>query len=240
MGDLFNNKLEAIEKLISEGLNADKVSQILEIIEAPAVSKEVIENMKLYSETLPKGHKTPFTRQQRYLHFIWDLFDKLPLSLVVPFSIPFRRLLAGYAFKKCGVALIVEENVRFNYAQFIEVGDNVFFNRGVFLDSKGGIELGNYVALAEDVRIFTHSHSESSHMVREYHRVVVEDYAKVYAGATLLPGVTVGKEAIVASGSLVTHDVPPNMVVAGSPAKVIRKRKTEGKHEDDLDHIWLY
>ena len=106
--------------------------------------------------------------------------------------------------------------------------------------SKGGIELGNFVALAEDVRIFTHSHSESSHMEREYHKVVIEDYAKIYAGATILPGVTVGKEAIVASGSMVTHDVPPNMVVAGSPAKVIRERKSEGKHGDELDHLWLY
>jgi len=47
-------------------------------------------------------------------------------------------------------------------------------------------------------------------------------------------------EAIVASGSMVTHDVPPNMVVAGSPAKVIRERKSEGKHGDELDHLWLY
>ncbi|MDR3556281.1 MAG: hypothetical protein P4L55_16125 [Syntrophobacteraceae bacterium] len=100
--------------------------------------------------------------------------------------------------------------------------------------------LGNSVAPAEDVRIFTRSHSESSHIVREYHKVVVEDYAKIYAGATILPGVTVGKEAIVASGAMVTRDVPPGMVVAGSPAKVIRKRRTDGRTEDDLDHIWLF
>jgi acetyltransferase-like isoleucine patch superfamily enzyme len=240
MGNVYHHKLDAVEKIILAGLDADSLMEVLTFIEAPPVSKEVLENLKVYSETLPKEHEVPFTSQQRYLHFLWDMFDKLALSLIVPFSIPFRRLLGKHLFKRCGAALIVEEHVRFNFGQFLEMGDNVFFNRGVFLDSKGGIELGNFVALAEDVRIFTHSHSESSHMEREYHKVVVEDYAKIYAGATILPGVTVGKEAIVASGSMVTHDVPPNMVVAGSPAKVIRERKSEGKHGDELDHLWLY
>jgi len=108
------------------------------------------------------------------------------------------------------------------------------------LDTKGCIELGNFVALAEDVRIFTHSHSESSHLERTYARVVIEDYAKVYAGATILPGVRVGTESIVAAGALVTRDVPPNGVVAGSPATLIRERKSDGRHGDELDHIWLY
>ena len=116
----------------------------------------------------------------------------------------------------------------------------MFFNRGVFLDTKGGVHLGNSVALAEDVRIFTHTHSEASHIARTYGRVVVEDYAKIYAGATIMPGVTVGSQAIVAAGSMVNQNVPPNMVVAGTPARVIRERKTEGHEGDALDHIWLF
>lgn len=240
MGNVFEHKLAAIEQLISEGLTAARVAEILTHIEAAPVSEEVLEHMKIYSDTLPKGHETPLSPQQRFLHFLWDAFDKLPLSLVVPFSIPFRRLLAVHLFRRCGVAFISEENVRFNFGQFLEVGDNVFFNRGVFLDTKGCIELGNFVALAEDVRIFTHSHSESSHLERTYARVVIEDYAKVYAGATILPGVRVGTESIVAAGALVTRDVPPNGVVGGSPATLIRERKNDGRHGDDLDHIWLY
>lgn len=242
MGNVFEDKLAAIEQIISEGLTAARVAEILTLIEAPPVSEQVLEHMKLYSDTLPnpRGGETPFSPQQRFLHFLWDVFDKLPLSLVVPFSIPFRRLLAAHLFKRCGVAFIAEENVRFNFGQFLEAGDNVFFNRGVFLDTKGCIELGNFVALAEDVRIFTHSHSESSHLERTYARVVIEDYAKVYAGATILPGVRVGTESIVAAGALVTRDVPPNGVVAGSPATLIRERKSDGRHGDELDHIWLY
>lgn len=240
MDIIFQEKLDMIENTINTGLDAESTSRVLRILEGPELPSEVIEHMKLYSETLPRGHDIPFTPEQRFLHFIWDVFDKLPLCLIAPFSIPFRRLIAQHLFKSCGKALIAEENVRFNFGQFLDVGDNVFFNRGIFLDSKGGISIGDFVAIAEDVRIFTHNHSEASHLTREYHKVVIQDYAKIYAGATILPGVTVGKEAIVASGSLVTKDVPPNAVVSGIPARFIRERRTEGRHGDDLEHIWLY
>ncbi len=240
METVFESKLSAIERLIEQGLDADSTGEIISIMEGPRISHDVLENVMLYSETLPKGHEVPFTPRQRYLHFLWDLLDRLPLGIIVLFSIPFRRMIARHLFSRCGVGLIAEEQVRFNFGQFIQMGVCVFLNRGVFLDSKGGIVLGDYVALAEDVRIFTHNHSEASHIVRDYHEVVVEDYAKIYAGATILPGVTVGKEAIVASGAMVNHDVPPGMVVAGSPAKVIRERRTDGRKEDDLDHIWLF
>lgn len=77
-------------------------------------------------------------------------------------------------------------------------------------------------------------------MERSYAKVTVEPYVKVYAGVVLLPGVTVGREAIVAARSLVTKDVPPGVVVAGIPAKVIRDRDSAGRHDYELDHIWLF
>lgn len=93
---------------------------------------------------------------------------------------------------------------------------------------------------AEGVEIYTHTHSESEHSERSYGKVVVKNFAKIYAHATVLPGVTVGEQAIVAAKSVVSTDVAPNMVVAGIPAKVIRARKTNGRKREELDHIWLY
>jgi len=240
MTDVLETRLKRAETLITDGLDAETTSEVLQIIEAPTLSAAILNRVMLYNETLPRAADYPYTSQQRYLHFLWDAFDKTALSLIVPFSIPFRRLIAKNLFKSCGEALIAEENVRFNFGNLLELGDGVFFNRGVFLDTKGGVRLGNSVALAEDVRIFTHNHSEASHIVRSYGRVVVEDYAKIYAGATVMPGVTIGSQAIVAAGSMVNQDVPPNMVVAGSPARVIRERKTQGHAGDELDHIWLF
>jgi acetyltransferase-like isoleucine patch superfamily enzyme len=194
----------------------------------------------MYSELLPLGRERPFTAEQRYLHFIWDTFDKLPVCLFANFAILVRRLIAEHLFKGCGAGFIAEENCRFNFGQNIMVGEFAFFGRNVLIDSGGEITIGNYAALSEDVRIFTHSHSESSHIDMEYRPVIIKDYAKVYTGAVILPGVTVGEQAIVASHAMVIEDVPPNTVVAGMPAQVIRERKTDGRAGEDLDHLWLY
>ncbi len=240
MGLIIDLTLEEIKAIFDDGLDAAGTQRILKILDGPPYARELLEELALYSELLPLGQENPFTREQRYLHFLWDAFDKLPICLYATFGILFRRLIAERLFRKCGAGFIAEEHCRFNFGQNIEVGDFVFFNRGVFVDSKGGVAIGNHVALTENVNIFTHTHSESSHIVREYRPVIIRDYAKIYTGATIFPGVTIGEQAIVAANSLVTKDVPPNTLVAGSPAQVVRERKTEGKAGEDLDHLWLF
>lgn len=240
MPAFYEDLLERVRALIDGGLDARTTGRVLELLGGAAPPVEALEELRLYNETLPRAEEYPFTPQTRFLHFLWDAFDKLPRCLSVNFSIPFRRLLAERLFARCGPGLICEENVRFNFAALLRVGESVFFNRNVFLDTKGGVEIGDFAALAEDVRVFTHGHSEAAHLERSYAPVRIGNYAKVYSGAVILPGVTVGEEAIVASHALVSHDVPPGMVVAGIPAKVIRERRSEGRHGADLEHIWLY
>jgi acetyltransferase-like isoleucine patch superfamily enzyme len=119
------------------------------------------------------------------------------------------------------------------------VGDDVFINRNAFLDSKGGIEIGNSVGLGERVMIFTHSHSESVRSERTCAKVVTGDFVKVYGEAMILPGITLGEQSIVAAKSMVTKDVEPDTFVAGVPAKPVRDLRTEGRTGAELDHIWL-
>ena len=240
MPEWFSIRLKQAAELLERIEEPEAVLDVLAILEAPPMELNTICRMQLYSETLPKAQECPLTPGQRHLHFLWDAFDKLPLSLVVPFAIPFRRQVARRLFGRCGTAFTAEENVRFNFGPLLSVGDGVFVNRNTFLDTKGGVTLGDGVALAEDVRIITHTHGEASHIEREYKPVVVGDYAKVYSGAMIFPGVTIGRQAIVAAGALVTHDVPDNMVVAGRPAKILRERRTEGREGAALDHIWLF
>jgi acetyltransferase-like isoleucine patch superfamily enzyme len=144
------------------------------------------------------------------------------------FSIPFRRILAKKLFLKCGKNFCAESNIRFNFGQYMSVGNDVFLNAGTFIDSKGGVTIGDAVGIGEFVRIFTHTHSESNHAERTYAPVTIDDYAKIYTGAMIFPGVSIGEQAIVAGGAVVTGDVPPNTVVAGIPAKPIRARKNGG------------
>ena len=161
------------------------------------------------------------------------------IGLAVNFAFPFRRMIAERLFKKCGKNFIAEMNIQFNFGQNIEVGDDVFINRDAFFDSKGGITIGNYCGMGERVMVVTHSHSESDHEKRTYAKVVIGDFVKIYSDAMILPGVTIGDQAIVAARSLVTRDVEPNMVVEGTPAKPVRERRTEGRNGVALGHIWL-
>ena len=69
----------------------------------------------------------------------------------------------------------------------------------------------------------------------ESHRHELKEGGMLFVDGDLVP--EVGE---VASGAVVTHDVPPNMVAAGIPAKVIRERRTGGRSGDELEHIWLF
>jgi acetyltransferase-like isoleucine patch superfamily enzyme len=69
---------------------------------------------------------------------------------------------------------------------------------------------------------------------------VIGDFAKIYAQAMILPGVNIGEQAIVAAKSMVNKDVEPNMMVAGTPARVIRERNTGGRVKEGLAHIWFH
>jgi acetyltransferase-like isoleucine patch superfamily enzyme len=231
--------LSEIQDIVSKGPDTTGTRRILHLIGGPDYSPEILEGMRLWNEFLPKAEELPYTQAQRYLHFLWDTFDKLLLCISIPFAVPFRRILASKLFAKCGKNFICEENCRFNFGHNLEVGDNVMFNRGCYFDTKGGITFGNFVAAAEYVKIFTHNHGEADHMTRTYGRVVIKDFAKIYAGATILPGVTVGTQAIVAANAMVAKDVPENMVAAGTPAKIIRARRDEGHTGQQLNHYWL-
>ena len=233
------DRLETIERIIRTGIDEEGAAKTLTLMGVSNFPMETLTGMRLYSEVLPKAAEYGFTNSQRYLHFLWDALDKSPICLNVDFAIPFRRILAGALFKKCGKNFIAEENCRFNFGQGIELGDNVFFNRGVFIDSKGGLAVGDGVGFAENVQIFTHSHSESDHEVRSYAKVTIGNYALIFSGAVILPGVVIGDEAIISARSLVAHDVEPGMVVSGSPAQPVRKRHSDGRRLSELNHIWL-
>ena len=231
--------LSGIERILDGDLGPDALSRAIALMGGGAMPLPLIAEMRLYGDYLPKADELVTSPRQRALHFLWESLDKLPASAVANFAIPLRRMIAERLFKRCGRNFIADENVRFNFGQNIELGDDVFMNRGGFIDSKGGVSIGDGAGLAEFIVIFTHSHSESNHAERTYAPVRIGARAKIYTSAMILPGVTIGDEAIVAAKSLVSSDVEPGAVVAGAPAKPVRARRREGKVGAELNHIWL-
>lgn len=108
----------------------------------------------------------------------------------------------------------------------LSVGKLCHFNVSCFFDLCGPIEIGDAVAFGPEVMLITGRH-EIGHAERREGPlspapITICDGAWLGARALILPGVTVGAGSIVAAGAVVTRDVPPNTVVGGSPAKIIR------------------
>ncbi|MCX5773522.1 MAG: acyltransferase [Fusobacteria bacterium] len=203
------------------------------------IDESYLNNTTLYSEKLPIYALNPYSEKQKMLHLLWDLLELSPYKLDVSFSILIRRAIAKELFKKCGKNFIALNGVKFNLGHQIEVGDDVFLNEDCYIDSKGGVFLGDSVALTERVMIFSHTHSENCHSERVYKPVRIESFAKIYTNCIINYGVTIGKGAIVGANSIVTKDVNAYEVVAGSPAKYIRDRETNDKRDKELSHFWL-
>lgn len=112
-----------------------------------------------------------------------------------------------------------------DYGQNIKVGKNVFINSGCCFQDQGGIEIGDDALIGQQVVIVTINHDFIPEKRGNMFPAPVKIGNRVWIGAhaTILSGVTIGDNSIIAAGAVVTKDVPANVVVAGVPAKIIKK-----------------
>ena len=111
-----------------------------------------------------------------------------------------------------------------NFGQHISLGKNVFINHACSFLDIGGITIEEDVQIGPRVNLTSENHplDPEDRKTLILSPVLVKRNAWIGAGATILPGVTVGENSIVAAGAVVSRDVPPNTVVAGIPAKIIK------------------
>src|SRR6478736_2805668 len=135
-----------------------------------------------------------------------------------------RKLLSQITGSDIDESVAVFTPLYINYGKHTKIGRNVFINFDcVFLDL-GGITIEDNVLIAPKVSLLSEGHpvwpqSRQSLVPGPIH---IRKNAWIGAGATILPGVTVGENAVVAAGAVVSKDVPANTVVGGIPAKQIK------------------
>ncbi len=117
--------------------------------------------------------------------------------------------------------------VFFHRLRGVRIGRNVYIVQNAFLEEARPwlITIEDSVRVGPGVLILTHDAACCHHVLdlpNMYAPVVLKKNSTIGAGAMILPGVTVGENAVVAAGALVSKDVPPGMVVAGVPAKPLR------------------
>lgn len=107
----------------------------------------------------------------------------------------------------------------------IRLGRNVFINQNCTFYDLGGLDIGDDVMIGPNVSIITSGHPLAPSQRRAAvvaKPIVIGSNVWIGAGATIIGGVTIGENAVVAAGSVVTKDVPADTLVGGNPAKVIR------------------
>ncbi|WP_413512328.1 sugar O-acetyltransferase [Myroides odoratus] len=135
-----------------------------------------------------------------------------------------RRLLSEITASEIDDSVAVFTPLQINYGKNTKIGKNVFINFDcVFLDL-GGITIEDHVLIAPKVNLLSEAHPvlpENRHSLVPA-PIHIKKNAWIGANATILAGVTIGENAIVASGAVVSKDVPDNAVVGGVPAKIIK------------------
>jgi acetyltransferase-like isoleucine patch superfamily enzyme len=111
-----------------------------------------------------------------------------------------------------------------NFGRHITIGKNVFINHACTFLDLGGITIEDDVQIGPKVNIITENHpvDPAQRKMLLLNAVLIKRNAWIGAAATILPGVTVGENAIVAAGAVVHKDVPANTIVGGVPAKVLK------------------
>lgn len=117
------------------------------------------------------------------------------------------------------------------YGKNIYLGEHVFLNVLCTILDCAEVHIGNHVMIGPNVQLYTPAHEMQAKARNEglevAKAIVIEENVWIGGGAILLPGVRVGRNAVVGAGAVVTRDVAANTVVAGNPARVIREIEQE-------------
>ncbi|MCT4779966.1 MULTISPECIES: DapH/DapD/GlmU-related protein [Exiguobacterium] len=157
------------------------------------------------------------------------LLHRLNQQLLSPKA--FRDTLAELIGQPIDESVVVLPPFYTDFGQHISLGKDIFINRGVMLTDLGSIQIDDHVLIGPFAKLLTVNHPVSPAKRRGLlvAPIRLKQNAWIGAGATILPGVTIGEHAIVAANATVTKDVPDKAIVAGTPARIIRYvDETEG------------
>ena len=154
-------------------------------------------------------------------------------------SLHVRRCYLRLFLGGMGKGNYIARNIDIREPHNIHMGNHNVINKHVVLDGRGGLTIGNNVDIAQDTQIWTYQHDKNdSKHGGQGKPVIISDYSWIAARVTILPGVTIGKGAVLGANAVVTRNVSEMAVVAGNPAKVVSQRENDLNYT--LDYRPLY
>lgn len=131
---------------------------------------------------------------------------------------------------KIGEGVVFKPHVRIKHPWRLEIGDHTWIGQDVWIDNLADVRIGSHACVSQGAYFCTGNHDHRSagfDLIPE--EITVGDGAWVAARCLLVAGVRVGANALAAAGSVVTRDVPPGVIVAGTPARPVGERTPPGE-----------
>ncbi|HNR22879.1 MAG TPA: acyltransferase [Steroidobacteraceae bacterium] len=141
-----------------------------------------------------------------------------------------RRLLPSF-LARLGEGTVVQEHFWVTNPEKVSIGSHCNFAQGVFITGGGGVTIGDYVGLGPDVKIWSVNHRfedpDTPWLKQGWDKlpVVIEDDVWLGANCFVMPGITIGRGAILSAGTIMMKSVPPYAICAGNPGRVVGWRK---------------
>jgi len=156
-------------------------------------------------------------------------------QLLAVFFRRFRYLMKGV---RAGRLTVFDELDLNGPGKRLTVGERSFLSKGVHLALHERITIGERVVINTGAQLLTGSHDVNDPAWNNTAQpIVIHDYVWIANNAIILPGVTVGKGAVVAAGAVVTRDVPDYCIAVGNPAKIIEKKRPKNLDYSPVDLI---
>lgn len=138
---------------------------------------------------------------------------------------------------KTGNIINVEAPFHCDYGYNIEVGENFFANYNLTILDVGKVKIGDNAQIAPNVSIYTAGHpihADSRNSGYEYGiPITIGDNVWIGGNTCIMPGVTIGNNVVIGAGSVVTKDLPDNVIAVGNPCRILRKIS-----EEDRDYYY--
>lgn len=165
-----------------------------------------------------KGVTRMQTILREFVVFLLHIMGTIPLHTV-------RSIAYQLAGMRIGRASCIHTGLRLYNPANIRVGKGTIIGENTVLDGRAPLTIGNYVDIASEVMVYNSQHDIQDPYFRAVEKpVIIEDYVFIGPRAIILPGVTIGKGAVVGAAAVVTKDVSPFTVVGGVPADKIGER----------------
>ena len=192
--------------------------------------EERMENGKLYNS----ADETLQAKQRALNELVYEYNATRPSETQ-------RRLeLLRQIFLDVGENCWIEPPLRANWGSHTHLGNNVYANFNLTLVDDTHVYIGDHVMIGPNVTISAAGHPIDPDLRRETMQfnfpVRIEQNVWIGAGAILLPGVTIGENSVIGAGSVVTRDIPANVVAMGVPCRVVREIGPRDKEFYFRDH----